>query len=185
MLVAIFLSNGSSFIGMQPIEDLEVRNFNFEQDASQVESMLQQNCSELFASKEFNIWNMLSYKTIKPQAIDSHNSLIMQVLKYKNEVLSFVAYEKTHPTAFIRLLVTASHERRNGYASILLSHVLDTMVNKKFKNVTIETREQNAPAVAFYEKLFKSRKDINYSKMPVLVPRKDVTDVIRYEITFT
>ena len=180
----IFLSNGLPLASMQPNLDLEIKEFNLMEDAAQAEGMLQENCSELFANPKFNILAMLSNKTITPQVSDSHNSLIMQVLKYKKTILSFLAYEKTYPNAFIRLLVTSSHERRNGYASILLNNLFDSMMSQKFGKIAIETREQNAPAVAFYEKLLRSRNDISYSKTPVSVPNKAITDVIRYEISF-
>lgn len=184
ILAAIFLSNGLQVISMQLNEDLEIKDFNVMEDAAQVEGMLQENCSELFANQKFNIWAMLSHRTITPQVSSSHNSLIMQVLKYKKTVLSFVAYEKSYPNAFIRLLVTSSKERRNGYASILLNNVFDSMMSQKFTKIAIETREQYAPAIAFYEKLLRSRNDISYSKMPITVPNKEIKDVIRYEISF-
>ena len=169
---------------MQPNLDLEIKEFNLMEDAAQAGGMLQENCSELFANPEFNIWAMLSNKTITPQVSDSHNSLKMRVLKYKNTVLSFIAFEKSHPNAFIRLLVTSSHERRNGYASILLNNLFDSMMSQKFGKIALETREQNTSAIAFYEKLLRSRNDISYSKRPITVPNKAITDVIRYEISF-
>lgn len=179
MLGAIFLSNGLLLISMQPNEDCEIKNFDFREDASQVEAMLREDCVELFANQKFNIEKMLSRGTITPQVTSSTNSLTMQVLKYKQSVISFVAFEKLYPKSVIRLLVTAHQERRSGNATKLLTSVLRSLSNKKFTQVIIQTREQNSAAVTFYEKLLRSLNEVSYTKNSILV---DGTSIVRYEV---
>lgn len=184
MLGAIFLVNGSS-LGMEANHE-EIKDFDLNQDGKEVEQMLANDCQELFANPEFNIWNMLFNRTITPQVKNSHNSLIMRILKSKyfinHPIKSFVAYEKSDSTVFIRLLVTHFEAKRNGHATHLLRHVINSLGNQGVTQLRIDTRKQNFGAVAFYEKLLGSLNNVSYTKNHIII---DNTDVISYKMTLS
>lgn len=184
MLGAIFLYNGQKLFAMQANE--MVQDFDIQQHGSQVERMLFTVREELFANPQFRILDMLLSKSITPQVKDSHNSLIMHVLKStyptKHPVRSFVAYEKSDSNVFIRLLVTHFEVQGNGYATSLITQIIKSLTESGITQFKFETRKQNRRAVDFYEKLLSSAKDVSYKKNEIQV---DGTDVIRYEVTHT
>jgi ribosomal protein S18 acetylase RimI-like enzyme len=182
MLGILFLFNNAKLFAMQTTE--EIQDFDMQQHGEQVEQMLVADREELFANPEFKIVDMLLGKTITPQVKDSHNSLIMQVLKStfltKHPICSFVAYEKSGQNAFIRLLVTHGEVRGNGHATRLIRHVIVSLAQQGVTQLKIETREQNSGAVNFYDKLLSSVKDVSYLKNDIKVAD---TTIFRYVIT--
>lgn len=178
----IFLFNGSKSLAMQANE--MVQDFDMQEHGAQVERMMFTVREELFANPGFRILDMLLVRSITPQVKDSHNSLIMHVLKStyptKHPVRSFVAYEKSDSIAFIKLLVTHFEVQRNGYATCLIQQVIKSLCQQGVTQFKFETRKQNHRAVNFYEKLLSSAKDVSYLKKDIQV---DGTDLIRYEVT--
>lgn len=163
----------------------EVQDFDMQQHGSQVNQMLLRAREELFADPKFRILDMLLSKSITPQVKDSHNSLIMKVLKAthptKHPVRSFVAYERSKSNVFIRLLVTHDEVLRNGYATLLISRLIKSLAEQEIIKIEFETRKQNKRAIHFYDKLLRARNDVRCEKSDT---KKDGTEIVLYVVSF-
>lgn len=164
-------------------DGLLLKAFDSNQDSEQVELLLSQNSQLLFGNPEFDINRMVVCQSLTPQVLESHNSLIMLVLKenLKNILLSFIAYEIKDSRAWIRLLATKEEHRKRGYATFLINEVIKIFSDRGVTQATFETREINS-VVAWYEKLLSSIKNVSYSKNPIRVPNKEIIDAICFEI---
>ena len=76
-----------------------------------------------------------------------------KILTYKidDKIIAFIQYEELYETINIINVVVDNDYRKKGIASLLLNHFL-LNVPKKTKNIMLEVREDNIPAIRLYTK---------------------------------
>ena len=68
------------------------------------------------------------------------------------EFIGFINYDIIYDRAEIEFIYTVEKYRRKNIASKLLDNMVEKCKKNNCKNITLEVRESNIPAISFYEK---------------------------------
>jgi ribosomal-protein-alanine acetyltransferase len=72
--------------------------------------------------------------------------------KYYKIIGFIIGVQINHDAARILMLAVTEKQRRQGVGSALLNHCITYLYNQDIKNIELEVRTENKPALRFYQK---------------------------------
>lgn len=151
--ILVGLVIGSCFYLKRSEESLKIQNFNYENDADDVEALFHKGDNfywMIAGNPEYSVKFMLKHKTTSQE--EKRQDLILKSAKINGKLVGFLAYHQmsAHVGRLLFLIVDQDF-RKQGVAKKLLNFAVQDMVAMGDLKILLFTRSNNFKAQALYK----------------------------------